>query len=379
LVSRRRIGILYVSPVSDRGGAETVLLNLLRFHDRARFTPKTCLLKPGPLADEVIKTGAEAVVLPTDRLRSVSSVAATLAIRRLIRADGVDIVFGNMSMGHLYGGLAALGTSAQAVWFQHGIVVRPDLVDRLAARVPAAVTFAPSAAAGEAQRRLNARTPVRVVHGGIDLDAFDPARCAAGAIRAELGIASDVPVVAMVGRLQRSKGHSLFLEVASRIHRESPRAQFIIAGGTLFGLGEAYAREVADEAARILPGRVHLLGHRDDVPSILAGADVVVECPIDPESFGLAVLEAMAMERPVVSVRAWGPAEIVIDGETGVLVEPGDAGAFARATLRLLNDSAERIAMGRAGRRLVQRRFSAQRMVSDVEGELERVIGERER
>jgi glycosyltransferase involved in cell wall biosynthesis len=261
---------------------------------------------------------------------------------------------------------------------QHGIVDAPDLVDRLAVRLPAVVTLTPSAAAEHAQIAWNGQTPVRVIREGIDTAVFDPARYQRGALRRELAIDAAAPLFATIGRLQRSKGHSRFLEAAARIVQAVPAAHFAIVGGSLFGLETGYEKELRAEADRLLPkGRAHFLGHRNDVPAVLADVDLLVQCPLKPESFGLALLEAMALRVPVVSIRAWGPAEIVDDGKTGVLVDSADAGALADAAVRLWRNPAERAALGLAARRRVEERFRVQQMVADVEAELDRVAGRR--
>jgi glycosyltransferase involved in cell wall biosynthesis len=366
---------LYVSPVAERGGAETVLLNLLRFHDRSQFHPIACFLKMGPLVDEARRLADRVAVFPTPRLRSFSSVAAIRAIRRLVVSEDVDIVFGNMAMGHVYGGLAAMGTRAEAVWFEHGIVDEPQVVDRLAANVPAAFTFAGSSIAARARKPINGGTQVSIVPPGIDVDEYDAGRHRRGALRRELGIDEAAPVIACIARLQRWKGHLIFLEAAAEIRRQIPEAQFVVAGGTLFGLEEDYAVELRRRAAELLPdGGVHWLGHRDDVAAVLADVDVLLHCPVRPEPFGLVVVEAMAMEVAVVSVSGSGPEEI-LSGGAGVLVKSGDAHAVAAAAIDLLRNPARRAELARAARRRARECFSAERMVRDIEQAFHELAG----
>jgi glycosyltransferase involved in cell wall biosynthesis len=102
---------------------------------------------------------------------------------------------------------------------------------------------------------------------------------------------------------------------------------------------------------------VHFLGHRDDVPEILAALDVLVHVPSAPEPFGRVVAEAMAVGKPVVAARAGGLPEIVEHEVTGLLVPPGDPSACAAAVLRLLADPALRARLGTAGRRRAEERF----------------------
>jgi glycosyltransferase involved in cell wall biosynthesis len=287
----------------------------------------------------------------------------------------VGLVFGNMAMGHLYGGLAAMGTETRAVWFQHGVPDDFSGVDFVAARVPSRVIFMYTEAARRAQARFHARAQLVPIPGCVDLARFDPLAVRKGVLRQELGIEPDGLLVACVARLQRWKGQSLFLRAAVLVHASCPRTHFLVVGGTLFGLEQDYARQLEQEGARLLPaGRVHFLGHRPDLPEILADVDVLVHCPVTPEPFGLVVLEAMAMQVPVVATRAGGPMEIVNHGETGTLVPPGDASALAAAVLGLLKNKSNRMAMGGAARRRVHERFSAENMVRQLERHFEQVV-----
>jgi glycosyltransferase involved in cell wall biosynthesis len=330
------------------------------------------LLRNGPFVDECRAVTRDVYVFHTPRLRSLSTLSTLGSLRALIRRNGIDVVVGNMSMGQIYGSLAALGTKAVPVWFQHGIVDAPDVVDRLAMNLPAAATFVPSQAAERALRRCSADAPVRVIREGIDSAVFDPATHKRGALRHELQIESDAPIIATIGRLQSSKGHTRFLEAAALISRRIAGAHFVVVGSEFPGLDIGYGNELRRLASRLLPANaVHFLGHREDIPSILADVDLLIQCPTAPESFGLVLVEAMAMRVPVISVRAWGPMEIIEDDVTGTLIDEPGAAALADAAVALWGDPSKRARIGSAARRRVEDRFSVGRMVADLEGQLE--------
>jgi glycosyltransferase involved in cell wall biosynthesis len=367
--------VLYVCPVGERGGAETTLLNILRLQDRTRFTPSAVLLKNGPLVGDVEALGLACRVVAVRRTRRLpSTVRAIAAIRRIIRDERIDVVFGHMAMGHVYGGVARLGTPAKAVWFQHGIVDRPDLVDRLAARLPASIVLVYSAAAERAQRKISGAPPIVVVHGGVELE-----RLAAGAIgpgiRRALGLGSDALVVACIGRLQYGKGQAFFLEAIAPMLATVPELHVLVVGGTLFGLEQDYPAALRAQAARSpAPQRIHFLGQRDDIADVLRDVDLLVHSAVYPEAFGLVIVEAMAMGVPVVATRSGGPEEIVLDGVTGLLVPVGDLAALGSALAQLLDDPQRRKAMGEAGRDRARRCFTAERMVGRVEQCLQEVV-----
>ncbi len=369
--------ILFISTVAQRGGAETVLLTLVRRLDRTRFTPIVAFLKNGPFVEEIASAGVETIVISTRRARYLhETFRAIWSIRRLIRERQVDLVFGNMAMGHLYGGLAALGTGAKAVWFQHGIVTHPDLLDRMVRWIPSEHIYANSRATAAREMARLVRH-CEVIFPGIDLSRFDRGNYPYGVARAELGISLQVPVVISVARFQRGKGQEILLEAASLIRQRGIDVHFILVGDTVAGLEPSY-RDLLFRRSRDLgfDKAVHFVGFRDDLPRLLRDADILAHTPILPEAFGLVLVEAMAMKLPVVASRWGGPEEIVVEGETGYLVAPGDAQALADRIADLLGAPDRRAAMGKAGRRRAEELFSARQMISRFEKTFERVLAD---
>ncbi len=208
------------------------------------------------------------------------------------------------------------------------------------------------------------RENLPVVYPGVDTERFHPDLDGAR-LRDELSIPRDAPLVAMVARFQRVKGHHTFQSVAEAIVRQEPEARFIVAGDNVFG-GAADGR-YRDQIVRMasandaLRERLQYIGFREDVEHVYAAADVLV-CASEFESFGKANLEAMACGKPIVSSNRGGPAETVSQGETGFLIDPDDIAGFARAVMRLLGDDRLRENMGRAGRARVRARFSIEAM-----------------
>jgi len=368
--------ILYVSPVAERGGAERTLLNVLRYHDRERFVPSVAFLADGPVVDEVRKLDTAVMLFHAARFRNLSVAWGVIkALRNQLLHDDVRIVFGNMSLGHLYGGLAALATPCSTVWFQHGIPKYFEGLEHAAACVPSQVTFVTSRAARRAQKRLRPFGKIEVVPGAVDLDKFDPTRIAPGELRRVLSIKPEHPIVACIARLQRWKGQTQFLSAAALVQRTMPEVHFVLIGGTLFGLEPEYNQELRQQAERLpLPERIHFLGHCDDVAPVLADVDILVHCPLSPEPFGLALVEAMAMGKPVIATDAGGPSEIVQNATTGFLVPPGDTAKLADRILFLLSDRVVRSEMGARAMRIARDRYSAPSMVRLLEEHLTRII-----
>jgi len=373
----RPVRVLYITPVGERGGAEVVLLNILKHHDRARYTPMVCLLKEGPLVEEIRCLGIKSVLVPTGRFRSVvDTFRAIREIRRFLREEAVDLVFSNLAMGHLYGGLAALGTSVKRVWFQHTIP-SITIVECLAALIPANRLYVNSQATLRAVHRLRPRAKsVQTIYPGIEAPSPSLNTTERVLLKREFGISDEALVVAMVGRFQKGKGQHLFVEAAAEVCRQLPDTRFLIIGDTALGRESEYKAELAMLVSRHqLSPSVIFMGWRNDVPAVLNEVDVLVHPATAPESFGLVVVEALLQGKPVVVSRQGGLAEIVTDGETGFLVPPGDTEALVDRILLLLRDESLRRRMGARGREVVLEDFAMARMIAELERSYDEVLG----
>ncbi len=199
-----------------------------------------------------------------------------------------------------------------------------------------------------------------VMYPGVDTARFHP-DLDRRRLRDELGLALETPLVALVARFQAVKGHDVFQAMARQVAQAIPEAHFVVAGENTQTPADARLRDRLLAQAQtdpLLSERLHYLGFRPDVETVLAAADVVV-CSSRFEGYGMVNIEAMACGRPVVSTNQGGPAETIREGETGFLVPPGDPAALAERVIRLLRDPASRQRMGRAGRARVDAQFSA--------------------
>lgn len=223
-------------------------------------------------------------------------------------------------------------------------------------------------------RELGAR-PERLecVYYGADAGRFVPSPDARREGRRALGLDETAPLVGLVAwfyppssgpqspdatRGVGVKGHETFLEAARLVARRTPEARFVLVGKGANARGEAYRASLRAWclAEPLLRDRVLFPGHAEDVARTLAALDVAVQCSITENLGG--TIEALLMERPLVATRAGGMPESVRDGETGLLVEVGDAEALAAAVERLLRDRELALRLGRAGRALMLERFT---------------------
>jgi glycosyltransferase involved in cell wall biosynthesis len=185
------------------------------------------------------------------------------------------------------------------------------------------------------------------------------------AIRRELGLPDGGLFLLCVGRLDPQKGHPYLIEAMAEVGRRFPDARLVVVGGAQQAT-EAYVADLrAHAAAPELAGKVIFTGARQDVPRLMAACDIFALTSLW-EGFGLVFAEAMAAGKPVVATQVSAIPEVVVDGETGLLVPPGDPAAAAAALIRLCEDPAERRRLGRNGYQRVRQRFTADRMVDET-------------
>jgi glycosyltransferase involved in cell wall biosynthesis len=193
---------------------------------------------------------------------------------------------------------------------------------------------------------------IEVIYSGTDLTRFHPG-VDGSRVRRELRLAADQALITQIG-IRSWRGNEDVLDAMARVHREAPRARLLLVGAPparIVSLGEK-AR------ARGIGNAVTVLGHREDVPEILAASDLVVDASYAGLGLTGSIREALAVETPVIATDLEGMPELITDGETGLLVPPRNPDALAQAMLRVLENPARAKAMARAGRKRVETEFS---------------------
>jgi glycosyltransferase involved in cell wall biosynthesis len=204
---------------------------------------------------------------------------------------------------------------------------------------------------------------VVVVPNGIDTHRFRPDTIARQQSRARLGIADDVPLLIATGRLEYEKGFHITIHALQRIRKRYPKAQLIIAGD---GVSRPMLERLAEQTA---PGAVHFTGHvpNEDLPALLAAADVYLMPTLRNEGMPMTIIEALAVGLPVIASRVGGVPSTITDGETGLLIPVGHTQALAQATIRVLEDDQLRLRLAHAARAIAERLYSQTHMVAESE------------
>ncbi len=206
---------------------------------------------------------------------------------------------------------------------------------------------------------------MRVIYDSLDPASFVPSR-PREAIRQELGICESWPVIAVLGNIQEWKGQHVAVEATEVLARRMPRIACLVIGGVR-RRSEEYAQALRQRVAEArLEAHVRFLGERSDVADLLDASDLLLHTSVRDEPFGRVALEAMAVAKPVVAARAGGMLEIVEEGRTGVLYQPGDALACAAAIGNLCADRARMAEMGKRGRMRLMERFAVATQVGTL-------------
>ncbi|HEY2389517.1 MAG TPA: sugar transferase [Candidatus Binatia bacterium] len=354
-----------------------VLLRAQLDHLRAHGFEVHCIAGPGPYLAELARDGFPTHEVPLTRLlRPAQDVRAVAALVGLFRRERFALVHVHTPKTALLAQLAArLAGVPHVVNTIHGLLGHDAVplprraalaaIDRATCVLATALLSQSSEDVARAVAQRMARPDkIRHLGQGIDLARFDPHRVGAAgraALRARLGLPPDALVVAMIARFTREKGYLDFLAMARRLAAARPDVHFLIVGTSL---RERDAVQV-DAAAEGLEGRLTILVDRRDMPEIYACADLCV-LPTYREGFPRSLVEASAMGVPIVSTRIRGCREAVADGETGVLVAPGDGAALYEAVAALCADPARRARLGAAGARRARVEFDEGRVCARV-------------
>lgn len=369
--------ILQIIPELDTGGAELSTIEIAEAIIVAGGRA-IVLTQGGRMLPRLQALGADVRLFPAASKNPVQLLANARAIARIVRDEGVGIVHARSRAPAWSGLWAARMAGCPFVTTYHGAYNETSAAKRYYNGVMARgdIVIANSGYTRDliASRYGTPSSKIRVIHRGVDTQAFDPAKVAPDRVqrlRGAWGVEAGQRVILQAARLTNWKGQHVVVEAARRLLSAGD-----LRDGVVVLAGDAQGRDAYSDGLKAaisgggLEGRVRLVGHVDDMPAAYLASDVSIVASIEPEAFGRTAVESQAMGCPVIATRIGAPPETVLSppehsprSMTGWLVPPGDPQALADALLWGLKlESADRQALGARARAHASASFSLRQM-----------------
>jgi glycosyltransferase involved in cell wall biosynthesis len=364
------IKVMFIVNRLGIGGAEQQLLELVRGINKKRFKPFVVTLYPGGPLDDEISRIPDVEIISVNR-KGKYDFSVLLKIIALLRQEKIDIIQPFLTPATFYGLLAAIikRTPVKIVTERCGVRLKATIGNKLYRKIEDLLTrFAdwavPNSEAGRrflVDRGINP-AHIKVIYNGINLERLTPDQNNIAQIRNQMGLSPNGTIVGITASLTPAKDHATFLQMAKIIHGVMPQTRFALLGEG--PLRSSLERMVADLD---LEPCFTFFGRQRDIGSYISAFDVACLCSVDHEGCSNAILEAMALSKPVVATDIGGNKELVAQGKTGLLVPIRSPQALADAILTYLRQPEWARDIGQRAREMVLTRFSLARMVYDYE------------
>ncbi|MCL6601680.1 MAG: glycosyltransferase family 4 protein [Paenibacillus sp.] len=365
--------VAYIDHTAKWSGGEVALFNILT-NIGEQINPLVILAEEGVLAERLREKGIDVRIIPLDesvrsRGRNAVNMGAPGALFKLLaygrklapllKQEKVDCVHTNSLKSALYGTIAAKKAGVPLIWHIRDHIGAPYLKPVVAKAIRLLSRMLPNGVIANSHSTLNALELPRTKKTLVVYSAF------AKAIGNGIGKRDQKTFnVLLVGRLAHWKGQHIVLEAAKKFSHDG-RVKFWLAGDALFG-EEEYKKELLQKIEQDGLTNVSLLGHVEDIQGLMNTADLLIHTSITPEPFGQVIVEGMAAGLPVIASNEGGPVEIVIPGETGMLIQPGDPTLLAESITWMLEHPEERRKMADNGMKRVKEHFVIENTVRDI-------------
>ncbi len=373
----KHLKVIHVIGGGEFGGAEKHILNLAGAADTHLADYTVCCLFSAPFADIAAGTGINTLSVP---MRHKADFGVVRKLARVIWEGNFDLVHTHGVRANLLGRLAARQAGKKkVVTTVHSLLEKdyPGVLSRLAnswaERSTRGLTdHFIAVSQGLKDRLIAGGVPaniITVIYNGVSLEDIKPLT-EPGEARKKLGFLPDTPLIGIVARLHEVKGHSYFLEAARNILQQRPEVRFLVVGA---GPSRPALEKLASDLD--ITEQVIFTGFMEDVYSLMAGLDLLAISSLW-EGFGLTAIEAMALGVPVVATEVGGLPEVVLHGETGLLVPPANPAALAKNILWMLDHPGEASSMAEKGGQIVRQKFTSTVMARRTEELYRRVAGQ---
>lgn len=346
-------------------GVEEIILTLAEGLDRAKFNPLIVVFKDE--ADEVPPLIAEAkkrgIITEVITLKGKFDFSAVMKLRHLVLENKVDIIHSHEYKSDIIAFIATRFISAKLIATTHGWIAINlkvkfyEFLDSQVLRFFDKIIAVSNAMGQELLKRRIPASKITVIENALDFSALQINGSRPNLIK-ELRLKADAFIIGAVGRLSVERGYIYLLRSAKEVIKNFPSVVFLIAG-------DGYLKEslLAETQKLGIKDNVFFLGFRSDIHNIISAMDIFISSSLR-ESFGLALVEAMAAGKAVVATKVGIAPDIIKEEETGILIEPKNTEAIYKAIVRLLTDERLRDKIAASAKNLIVERFSCQQMVA---------------
>jgi L-malate glycosyltransferase len=365
-MSDQRIKVLQVIKSLGRGGAETLLVETLKLHDKENFDFHYIYFLPwkNQLVEGLIQNGGKVSCFAAN-----NNVQLLLKVRKLvryIRENQIDLIHAHLPWAGVVARLAGKITGVPVIYTEHNKQERYHFATRLLNLASMNLLSTVVAVSGDVEESIRKHKPglkakLTTILNGVNVDHFRPDNSKREATRATLGIPANANVIITIAVFRFQKRLDLWLEIAAKILRKNPRTHFIIVGDGPLKLMVNEKRDQLD-----LTGNVHLVGLQTEVRPYLAASDIYMMSSIF-EGLPIALLEAMSFGLPVVSTDAGGIKEVVRHQRDGLLTGVDQSEALVDFALTLISDTNLLTTMGQSARERIVADFSMKKMVAELQ------------
>lgn len=368
MVVRFPLKVLYFITELDIGGAEQLLLLTLKNINRQKFAPTVCCFYGGDLAGEIEKLGIRVIDL---KIRNKFVLSSLFRLYNLLKKEKFDIVHTHLFHANIIGRIAARLCRVPVVISTHHYAFNYNgplgiFWERLTAGLADRVIVVSEAARRFYLNQVNSlKDKLVLIYNGIDLRQDSQSHRVN--LRQQLSLNNDF-VIGCIGRFAPVKGQDYLLRAAGDIIKTGRKIKVLLVGS---GALEGHLKKIARDLG--ISEQVIFLESRRDVPAVLEALDLYIQ-PSLQEGLSIIILEALAMEKPTIASAVGGNAEVIINGESGILVPPRDHKALAEAIINLFENKTLARQLGVNGRLRVKEKFDIKENIRQTESLYEYLI-----
>jgi len=361
------LNILYLNPTAEIGGAEISLLLLLRSLNKKHFRPIVILPCLGPLQNSLSSNGIEIITRPLKKINIRNPLPYLYTIYRLtklMRQLSIGLIHCNMEICNQYAFIAARLNGLPIVCHTRNILSKRAFQRMFLGGADVLIANSKATASSYTQY-VSKDQRVEIIYNAADCVQFYPeGECN---LRSRFNINNNGFVIGLIGQITPNKGQDVFIRALAQVVRKHPNVRALVVGDTVIDDSKWFLVELKQLVQELgISDKVIFTGFVKNITDLYRCLDIVV-LPSRSEGFGRTIAEAMAMGKPVIASRVGGLPELISEGETGLLVPPGDSNSLADAIVKLVENRSLAKKLGFNGRRKVKEQFSVEKNVRKIE------------